>query len=440
MLHRWNLLQVTRAWVMIVVPNNTAALETLADLRYASHITGIRAQYIKDKHQIFSRSSSRMIRVVSARSLLHAFATQLPDVRDLCLVICEGLEQLHPAYELAISLLRLATQSSETRFVYVSTSLNDPSDLGKWLGVGDLGVISFCPKDREQPLTTLPQTFSIPYSSSLLKAMAKPAHRAIQNAGPGSSVLIFVPSRSQSRVVARDIITQCTLELETSRGYVQEDISNVVLNNYTKRLRDLSLVEFAMKGIGFFNPAVDKQDRTLMLEMFAEGILRILIVPKDSCWSVPVRASVVIVMGTQYVHVEDQGVARQIKDYTLPDLVRMQSRAVRHSGHGHFHLFSQAETLETYSRFLDEGLTLESQLHESHTLRDWANTFFAHDLDRAQVMDILSFTYLAQRLNGNPYYYGFTSHNLEENLSILVDQLVDNLTATRSGVLTPTNR
>ncbi len=424
---------MTRAWVMIVAPNKTAALETLADLRHASHISGIPVQNISDKNQIFSRSPSRIIRVVSARILLQAFTTRLPDVLDLRLVVCEGLEQLDPAYELALSLLRLATQSSETRFVYISASLNDPSDLGKWLGVGNLGVTSFRPKDRDQSLTTLHQTFSIPYSASLLKAMVKPAHRAIHKAGPGSSVLIFVPSRSQSRSIAQDIITQCTLELETARGYVHEVVSNDVLNDYANRFRDTSLVEFAVKGVGFFHPGLDKQDRTLMLEMFAEGILRVLVVPKDSCWSVPVRASVVIVMGTQYVQMEGRGVARQIKDYTLPDLVRMQSRAIQQSGHGHFHLFSQSETLETYSRFLDGGLPLESQLHESHTLRDWTNSFFAYHLDQGRIMDILSFTFLAQRLNGNPSYYSFTSHKLEENLSILVDKLIDNLTTTRDG-------
>jgi len=72
-------------------------------------------------------------------------------------------------------------------------------------------------------------------------------------------------------------------------------------------------------------------------------------------------------------------------------------------------------------------LPLESQLHESYILRDWTKSFFPADIDRTRLMDVLSFTFLAQRLVGNPFYYGFRSRNLEENLSRIVDKLVEDV-------------
>jgi antiviral helicase SLH1 len=204
-------------------------------------------------------------------------------------------------------------------------------------------------------------------------------------------------------------------------------IPDETLHDYANRLHDVSLKDFVTKGVGFFYPGLEKQDRTLMLEMFVEGIIRVLMVPKDSCWSLPVRATIIIVMGTQYAQIEE-GASRLVKNYTLLEIARMQSRAVQQSGHGHFHLFCPSESFETYSKFLDEGLPLESQLHESHILRDWAKSFFPEGLVEKQVMDVLSFTFLAQRLIGNPFYYGFRSRSLEENLSRIVDKLVEEVT------------
>ena len=224
-----------------------------------------------------------------------------------------------------------------------------------------------------------------------------------------------------------DLVTHCTLDMDTTRGYIDVDISDEVIGGYCARLNDKTLIDFVSKGVGFFHPGIDKSDRNLMLGMYAEGFIRVLIVPKDSCWIVPVRAAIVIVMGTQFVQTQGGSDAWQVLDYALTELVKMQSRAVRHSGSGQFHLFCQAEALQTYSRFLDDGLPVESQLTETKTLQNWVKTVLHRPIDKQQVVDALSFTFLAQRIISNPSYYGFTSRNQDENLSAIVDQLVETM-------------
>ena len=411
---------------MIIVPTKIAAVRMLADLGPGSLVTQIPVQIVTEIGQLFSQTTHRSIRVVSARILLQAFSKRLPEFRGLGLVICDDLEELDPAYELVLSLLRLATQSSLTRFVGISASLNSHGDMAKWFGVEGSAITSFGRKDHDQSLTVSLQSFSIPYSSTLFKAMTRPTFKVIHAAAAESPTLVFVPSRGHARSIAQDLITQCTLEQEIGRGYVPMRITDEMLHGHAGRLHDISLKDFVMKGVGFFYPGLERQDRALMIEMFAEGIIQILVVPKDSCWSLPVRATIVIVMGTQYVQ-KQEGASALIKDYTLLEISRMQSRAVQQSGHGHFHLFCPAESFETYSRFLDEGLPLESQLHESRILQDWVKSFFSGDVDRTRLMDVLSFTFLAQRLVGNPFYYGFRLRNREENLSRLVDKLLQDL-------------
>ncbi|KAF8165208.1 Sec63 Brl domain-containing protein [Crassisporium funariophilum] len=423
-----SILEAPDAWVLITTPTKASALEIMSELRFGSRLAATAVEYGADTG-VFMRPKTRTIRVITAAQLLDAFTNRAApaDIIGLRLVICENLEQLDATYELGISLLRLALQSAPTRFVGISASVYDPSDLANWFDVDPPGLCSFRPQDRDQSLHTSKHTFSIPYSASLFKAMARPAHRVIQNSSGGSSALVFVPSRGQCRSIAMDLITRCTLEMETGQGYVPDSISEDLMENYCARLQDAALMDFITKGVGFFHLGIDKGDRNLMLEMYAEGIIRVLIVPKDSCWTVPVRAAVVIVMGTQYVHFAEQGTLRQIRDYTLTELVRMQSRAVQQSGIGQFHLFCQAEALETYSRFLDDGLPLESQLMETQTLADLLGLVVDGSSDKQRIVDALSFTFLSARVVSNPSYYGFASQNQNENLSIIVDRLVEAL-------------
>jgi antiviral helicase SLH1 len=255
--------------------------------------------------------------------------------------------------------------------------------------------------------------------------MAKPAHAAIKLGDSSETAIVFVASRSLCRAVGLDLLTQCSLESEAKRGYLSSEISENLLERQLVKLQDQSLQDFVSRGIGFFHPGISKPDRNLMLELYAEGIIRVFIVSRESCWALPIRASVVVVMGTQYSYSESEGSERQIRDYELPELVQMQGRAVRHGSSGHFHLFCQSEARDTFTRFLNEGLPLESRLLETQDLEIW----FRHQrskgwiADRQQTVDALSFTFLARRVVTNAAYYDMSSTSLDASLSRIADRL-----------------
>lgn len=417
------------SWALLVAPRRTLLNEFLADLRPVCRLLDIAVETIGLDSSLTS-PSGRCIRLATASTLRTILSKTPLDRRRnifglLRLVVCENIELLDSAYELAVSALLHATQQLPVRFIGISSSLNDPVDLAAWLNVDPQALHSFRPIDRDQSLTVSTHTFTIPQSAALFKAMAKPAHAAIQGA-PGEPAIVFVPSRGQCRSVALDLITQCALETETTRGYLSEDISPDALEHYLARLQDRSLVDFVTRGIGFFHEGILRQDRMLILELYAEGIVRVLVVPHDSCWSLPVRAATVVVMGTQYVHVARDGSERQLRDYTLEELVRMQGRAVRHNGAGHFHLFCQAEAKDTIMRFLADGLPLESKLLEGDELRTW----YLEERKRGAIrnkkdaVEALSFTFLSHRLQTNPVFYDApTEGDKSYRLSRIVDDL-----------------
>jgi antiviral helicase SLH1 len=415
---------------MLVTPRRSVLLEALSELRPVSQVLGVKIEVLTTESK-FNAPSGRTIRLVTAPCLLsilskHPLNRNPSILSRLRLVVCENLELMDAPYELALSILLHATQQHPTRFIGISSSLNDPSDVAAWLSVDPSALHSFRPGDRDQYLTTSSHTFTIPQSAALFKSMAKPAHTAIQSA-PGESAIVFVPSRAQCQPIALDLITQCALEMQTASGYLPASVSADALEVYLSRVHDRSLVDFVTRGVGFYHEELTKQDRTLLLELYAEGIVRVLLVPRGSCWSLPVRAATVVVMGTQYLHVSGKdGEERQLKDYGLEELVRMQGRAVRHNGGGHFHLFCQAEAKDTSMRFLTDGLPLESKLLETEDLKMWyRQTRSAGDIRTKQDgVDAMSFTLLARRLESNPTYYDSSpGMSTDERLSRIIDDL-----------------
>lgn len=416
----------SESWVLVVAPRKSVAADLALELRLASRPLNLSVEMVNSQNVLIS-PRGRVIRVVTASNLLLAIShrNHKTPLTGIGLVICENLEQLNPEYELSISLLRHATQSYPTRFVGFANSLNDPADLAAWLDVDPLGLHSFRPSDRDQSLVVSTQIFTIGHSAALFKAMARPAYAAIRASTAEEAAIVFVPSRGQARFVAQDLITQCALDMVTERGFLPSGVPDAYVEDYLVRLQDHNLVDFVSRGVGFFHDGILKPDRSLMLELYIEGIIRVLIVPRDSCWTLPVRAATVVVMGTQYFYAEGEGSDRQLRDYELTELVRMQSRAVRHAGSGHFHLLCQAEAKDTILRFLNEGLSVESQLLETHHLQTWFQEQIktGRIIGKQQAIDALSFTFLARRVVTNPAYYDAESGSRDEKLSRIVDKL-----------------
>ncbi|KAH9850708.1 Sec63-domain-containing protein [Lenzites betulinus] len=415
------------SWVLVVAPRRSIALELASDLRLSAAGSDATVDLL-GSDRLFEKTARKAVRIVTAADLFHALARHR-DIKDvlssLRLVLCESLELLDSVYELGLSLLLHATQAYPVRFLGLSTSLNDPTDLAAWLNVDPLALHSFKPSDRDQALSVLTQTFTIQHSAALFKAMAKPAHTAIQ-AARGEPAIVFVSSRSQCASAALDLITQCALESETARGYLPDSVSPAALEHHLARLQNGALLtDLVSRGIGVFHDGIAKPDRLLMLELYAEGVLRVLIAPREACWTLPVRATTVVVLGTQYVHVAPGSDERQVREYALEEVVRMQGKAVRHGGAGHFHLFCQAEGKDTITRFLNDGLPLESRLLETDALRDWYRARRKDGViaDKQAAVDVLSHTFLARRLVSNPAYYDAQSTAVNELLSRIVDRL-----------------
>ncbi|KAF8493511.1 Sec63-domain-containing protein [Gautieria morchelliformis] len=409
---------------VVVVPNRSLAKETASLFKYSQGPARIPIEAILLPDALLAKRG-KGIRITTSSCLLAALRSDAGHswVSDLRIVLCDNLELLDAEYELAVSLLISQTQLLSVRFIGVSNCLNDPMDLARWLHVPHQGLFSFRPSDREQSLTMKTISFTIRHSTALFEAMTKPAHAAISEAAADSSAILFVPSRNQCQSVAANLITQCAIDIDTraflGRGASAEDVEICL-----RRLHNSALSNLISHGIGIFHEGMHRADRTLMLQLYLEGIIRVLIVPREACWTVPVRASVVIVMGAQCISQISES-DRQLRAYTIQEVAKMQACAVRPGQSGAFHLFCQAEQRDTFTRFLDEGLPLESTLMDSEVLNDWLQDMRKRGsiASKQDFVDALSFTYLARRLETNPLYYDGSPGKREHDISRHVDRL-----------------
>lgn len=429
---------------IVVVPHAHAANETAARIRSITQGGDIAVTSVKSSDALLKASRGAKGRVIVA--IPEAFQDIAGEtlsnlVGQTSIAVFEDLHLLDAEYELVVAKLMTMLQPARVRVVGITNSLNDPSDLAAWLAVSEANSFCFYPRDRGAPVIVQLKTFSTPHSATLLKTMVKPAYDIVKAAT--GSVVIFVPSRGACRSVASDLVTQSGVEFDLN-GFLnapREDVEPLVAN-----VRDSALLEPLLHGIGYVLPHMAPSDLALVLELFAAGIVRALIAPREAAWSLPVRGNTVVLMGAQYRLNESAA------NYSPNELVKMQGFAVQ-SAHpaspsGRMHILCQGEQVTAISRVLSDGLSLESSLlpvlrrkHEDKDDKgvDRARTTLdkmlkprdapaplAHnrpqkpDLRKRDLMDVLGWTYLLSRVQSNPTFYD--SYDGAEMLSRAVDE------------------
>ncbi|GAA6006189.1 hypothetical protein JCM10207_000556 [Rhodosporidiobolus poonsookiae] len=380
-------------------------------------------------------SSSPCIAISSSNAVLRRLRVDPRLGNQLDLVVAHDLHAIDAPYELVLSRLRLAYPA--TRVVASSASLADAGSLAAWLDVPEHAVYSFSPGTRTSALTTNFQPFSTPHSFALLRQMVKPAYDAMRTAS--GSTIAFVPSRSQCRATAKDLVTHSASDLEES--FVADGALDSVAA-YAEQLTDVDLAEALTHGTAVFHEGLKPAEQRLALELFASGVVRVLIASREACWTLPVRASLVIVMSAQFVAlrpspVEGGEAEREIVDYAMPELLQMQSLAVPPNAETSAEclILCQKDQADLYGKFLQQGAVLESALPLDPLLPSavFADLVAGRVKDRQDVVDFLSWTFASSRLSANPSYYlsdsGYTTSGSTPSHSALLSRLADTVVA-----------
>lgn len=346
-------------------------------------------------------------------------------VRQVSLVIIDEIHLLAgdrgPILEIIVSRMNYIAASTENsvRLLGMSTACANASDLGNWLGVKE-GLFNFRHSVRPVPLELYIDGFpEVRGFCPLMQSMNRPTFLAVKNHSPDKPVIVFVPSRRQTRLTAKDLINFCGME-DNPRRFLHMDEDDLQLN--LSRVKDDALKEAINFGIGLHHAGLVESDRQLAEELFLNNKIQILVATSTLAWGVNLPAHLVVVKGTQFYDAKMEG----YKDMDLTDVLQMLGRAGRpqFDNSGVARIFTQDSKKDFYKHFLHTGFPVESSLHTVLDNHLCAEISAETIITKQDALDYLTWTFFFRRLHKNPSYYGLEI-SAEEHSSIAAQQLAN---------------
>ncbi len=346
-------------------------------------------------------------------------------VRQVSLVIIDEIHLLGgdrgPILEIIVSRMNyIASQSKSTvRLMGMSTACANAMDLGNWLGVKE-GLFNFRHSVRPVPLEIYIDGFpEVRGFCPLMQTMNRPTFLAIKTHSPDKPVIVFVASRRQTRLTAKDLINLCGQE-DNPRRFVKMSEDDLQLN--LARVKDDALKEALSFGIGLHHAGLVESDRSLSEELFANNKIQILVATSTLAWGVNLPAHLVVVKGTQFFDAKIEG----YKDMDLTDVLQMLGRAGRpqFDTTGIARIFTQDSKKDFYKHFLHTGFPVESTLHKVLDNHLGAEVSAGTIATMQDALDYLTWTFFFRRLHKNPSYYGLEI-SAEEHNTIAAQQMAN---------------
>ncbi|EAQ88122.1 hypothetical protein CHGG_04741 [Chaetomium globosum CBS 148.51] len=347
-------------------------------------------------------------------------------VRKVSLVIIDEIHLLAgdrgPILEIIVSRMNYIASSTKNavRLLGMSTACANATDLGNWLGVKDEGLFNFRHSVRPVPLELYIDGFpEVRGFCPLMQSMNRPTFLAVLNHSPEKPVIVFVPSRRQTRLTAKDLINLCGME-DNPRRFLSMDEDDLQLN--LSRVKDEALKEAISFGIGLHHAGLVESDRQLAEELFLNNKIQILIATSTLAWGVNLPAHLVVVKGTQYYDAKIEA----YKDMDLTDVLQMLGRAGRpqFDNSGVARIFTQDSKKDFYKHFLHTGFPVESSLHTVLDNHLCAEICAETIITKQDALDYLTWTFFFRRLHKNPSYYGLEI-SAEEHNSTTAQQMAN---------------
>jgi antiviral helicase SLH1 len=334
-------------------------------------------------------------------------------VRQVSLVIIDEIHLLGgdrgPILEIIVSRMNYIasqSQSGSIRLVGMSTACANATDLANWLGVktgNNQGLFNFRHSVRPVPLEIYIDGFPEQRGfCPLMQSMNRPTFLAIKSYSPEKPVIVFVASRRQTRLTAKDLINFCGMEDDPRRflHFATEEDLQLTLS----AVKDSALREALSFGIGLHHAGLVESDRSLAEELFASGRIQILVATSTLAWGVNLPAHLVVVKGTQFFDAKVEG----YKDMDLTDVLQMLGRAGRpqFDSSGIAKILTQDSKKAFYKHFLHTGFPVESSLHKVLDDHLGAEISAGTIGTKQDALDYLTWTFFFRRLHKNPSYYG----------------------------------
>ncbi len=359
-------------------------------------------------------------------------------VQDVDLFLVDQLHLLSAQHghvlEVVVSRMRFISSRLEKpiRIVGLSASIANARDVGEWIGASKAHTFNFHPTVRPVTLEMHLQGFDSVHFAPRLASMGRPMVQTIQRTPADKPVVVFVHARSQALTVARDLKNMCDGLPDPSgrfRMVAKEELERLV-TGVSSPIKQSAHVAYLLEyGIAIYHENMTAAERDLIEKIFSAGLISCVIASRETCWSIPFRAYLVIIAGTEFY----DGKEHRYIEYPVADVQQMVGMAGRQGEdtRGSCMLFTYTPRKEFYKKYLFEALPLESQL-DAHLHNHMNSEIVTRTIANKQdAVDYITWTFMYRRLVQNPNYYnltGTTHRHLSDYLSQLIEDTINDLT------------
>ncbi|KAJ0262500.1 DExH-box ATP-dependent RNA helicase DExH13 [Hirschfeldia incana] len=333
-----------------------------------------------------------------------------------------------PVMEVIVSRMKnISSQvGNKIRIIALSTSLANAKDLGEWIGASSRGFFNFPPNARSVQLEIHIQGVDIVSFEARMQAMSKLTYTAIVQHANKKPVIVFVPTRKHVRLTAVDLLACLNMDSKHTPAFMLGNLEE--FETFVSQICEETLKETLRHGIGYLHEGLSSLDQEIVTQLFEAGRIQVCLMTSAMCWGTPLKAHLVVVMGTQFYDARE----KSLSDYPVSDLLQMMG----HSGRpllddaGKCVIFCHAPRKEHYKKFLHEAFPVESHLQLA--LHDNFNAEVVAGVvrNKQDAVDYLTWSFMYRRLLQNPNYYdlqGVSHRHLSDHLSELVENTLSDL-------------
>jgi pre-mRNA-splicing helicase BRR2 len=336
------------------------------------------------------------------------------------LIIVDEVHLLHddrgPVLEaiIARTIRTIETTQDAVRFVGLSATLPNYEDIATFLNVKREGLFHFDNSYRPVPLEQ--QYIGITEKKAIKRyqIMNDLVYDKVMEHAGKNQVLIFVHSRKETGKTARAIRDAC-LEKDTINAFLKDgSASQEILRTEAEQTKNLELKDLFPYSFAIHHAGMNRADRTLVEDLFAERHIQVLVSTATLAWGVNLPAHTVIIKGTQ-VYNPEKG---RWTELGALDVMQMLGRAGRpqYDTRGQGILITGHSELQYYLSLMNQQLPIESQMISKLVDNLNAEIVLGTVQNIREAAEWLSYTYLYVRMIKEPQLYGVS------NESLLVDK------------------
>ncbi|KAJ1733569.1 activating signal cointegrator 1 complex subunit 3 [Coemansia biformis] len=303
------------------------------------------------------------------------------------------------------------------RLVGLSATLPNYVDVAAFLGVNlRRGLFyfdgGFRPVPLEQHFVGVHGKAGTPATARLLNRVCY--DRVNQLVAEGHQVMVFVHARKDTVATARALrdlaMADGTLEQFTAQTGATK---HPALAARVGRARGRELRELYSFGFSIHHAGMPRPDRSLVEELFAAGLVRVLCCTATLAWGVNLPAYAVVIKGTQVYNAQKGA----FTDLSILDVLQIFGRAGRpqYESHGVGYILTTHDRLAHYVSAITMQHPIESRFAANMIDNLNAEISLGTVTSVEEGVAWLGYTYMFIRMQKNPLVYGLDGNELADD-------------------------